>query len=188
MTKSAVAVDQYGRITKVFVWASDELIAANTRTDDIVLDVEPPQDRTSYWDFVLETWCAVGIPPSAHYTFDYIEKLWKDTWIYDDYMKAALRKAKIDEVKTSTGGFTFNNKLIQSDNRSQMTISSMIVTDGIEWITADNSLITLTAIEFNEMKKALSTHLQTTRAVYNELKNNLTMYTLEQLKEYINES
>lgn len=188
MMKSAVAVNNDGMIVKVFSWASEELIADNVTPDDTVLYVDAPTDRSSYWDFSSEAWINLTAKPSFHHNFDYGTKTWNDTWAYDDYLAQALRKAKSDADSVRLGGFLFSGKLIQSDNKSQMSIGSMLVTDSIDWITADNSIITLSAEGFTELKRALSDHIQTTRSTYNELKRALPSYTITQLKEYINEN
>lgn len=186
MIKKAVAVNPDGKISMVFIGASDELIKDNTSVDDIVLFVDPPEDRSNYWDFGTRSWVNTGPSPTNHHVFNYSTKVWEDSWLIDDYLKQVLTKVKANADKATYGGFIYKGKTIQSDLRSQSVIQSIIVDGTIDWITADNSVLNLSKDEFEELRIQLSVHLQTVRAHYNDLKNNLLTYTLDQLKDLIN--
>lgn len=186
MIKKAVAVNSDGKISMVFTGASDELIKDNTSTDDTVLFVEPPEDRSDYWSFVHNSWISTGYQPTDHHMFNYSTKVWEDFWTTNDYLNQVLVKIKVDADNATYGGFSYKGKTIQSDLRSQSVIQSIIVDGTIDWITADNSVLKLSKDEFDELRIQLSVHLQTVRAHYNDLKNNLHNYTVEQLKDLLN--
>ena len=185
MIKAAVSVNPEGKISKVFLGASEELIEANTSVDDVVLFIDPPEDRSDYWDFDSESWIGIGTAPTDHHSFNYSSKVWEDFWALEGYLEQALAKAKLDADKATYSGFSYKGRTIQSDLKSQSAIQSIVVEDTIDWITEDNSTLTLSKEEFDELKLQLSLHLQTVRAHYNELKYSLPTYTLDQLKDFI---
>ncbi len=160
MMKSAVAVDQYGKITKVFVWASDELISANVHADDIVLFVDPPEDRSSYWDFANESWKSIGTAPSPHHTFDYTTKQWIDPRTIDEIKAQRWAEIKSQRDQIEFGGFEFEGNIYDSNQVSQGRILGAAST-GVDqtWTLADNTKAELSASQLQQLYAALQAHI-----------------------------
>ena len=160
MMKSAVAVDQYGKITKVFVWASDELISANVHADDIVLFIDPPEDRSSYWDFANESWKSIGTAPSPHHTFDYTTKQWIDTHTIEDIKAQKWTEIKSERDSLEFGGFEFDGSIYDSDQVSQGRIMGA-ASAGVDqvWTLANNTTVELSASQLQQLYVALQAHI-----------------------------
>lgn len=86
------------------------------------------------------------------------------------------------------GGFLFMGKMIQSDLLSQQRIQSSIIDGFIDWITADNSILTLSEEQFLDLKKALSDHIKSARTLYNVKKQSILNATSKsEIEEILND-
>ena len=176
-------VDADGKLVTE-ISGTHEFVYANIQSGQFAI-LENKPTTLSYWDFALSNWVALPPKPADNYIFNYSSKVWEDFWALEGYLEQALAKAKLDADKATYSGFSYRGRTIQSDLKSQSVIQSIVVEDTIDWITEDNSTLTLSKEGFDELKLQLSLHLQTVRAHYNELKYSLPTYTLDQLKDFI---
>lgn len=162
-----VSVDM-NSINGVFIRKGTALIAVEAK------------NLSDYWDG--NEFVSIGIAPSSHHFFSYKEKKWIDLWDLKRYQSEALSVQKAI-YSNREFEFEFMGKKIQSDLASQQRIQSVVVENSIDWITADNTILTLTRVQFDEMKLALSAHLQKMRNSYNNMKAKILNSSIDELRD-----
>lgn len=104
-----------------------------------------------------------------------------------NYSKHVIIDLKQYYTSIELGGFLFMGKIIQSDVLSQQRIQSAIVDGSIDWIAADNSILSLSEEQFSELKKALSDHIKSVRSMYNAKKQRILNATSKsEIEEILN--
>lgn len=138
--------------------------------DDVLRNID-----NYYWSNKLNS--LERIPSRPSYSGDYVFDVTLESWVditpivsLDEYKESAIADLKVKFTKIELGGFDFMGKVIQSDVLSQQRILSSVIDSSIDWITADNSTLTLSSTQFDEMKLKLSGHIQNTRLEYNKAK------------------
>lgn len=182
-----VFLESSGKVSSTIL-GSAEMLNLNTKDDAVYVDLSEDQrvQTSDYWDEKDKKIVSIGNAPSTYQTFNYVNKQWEDNRDLKALQEIFLTKLKVEYQNKELGGFEFMGKVIQSNLISQQRIQSIIVEESIDWITADNSTLTLTSDQFGQMKISLSIHLQKVRADYNKAKENVLNMTLEQLKEIEN--
>ena len=160
MSNSYTSVDSRGAILKVFRGVPANFIEANVGDMGTILNVEPPANRASYWDFSMKSWIDTGNPPTPNHTFDYGIKVWVDLRTLDEIKAHKWAEIKQQRDHLEFGVFEFEGNTYDSDQISQGRIMGAALA-GVEqvWTTADNSTVTLTGPELLELYQALQAHI-----------------------------
>ena len=160
MSNSYTSVDSSGAILKVFRGVPANFIEANVSDRDIILNVEPPTNRASYWDFSMKSWIDIGNPPTPDHTFDYGIKAWVDLRTLDEIKAHKWAEIKTQRDQLEFGAFEFEGNTYNSDQTSQGRIMGAVLAGAEQvWTTADNSTVTLTGPELLELYQALQAHI-----------------------------
>lgn len=145
-----------------------------------------------YWSNKLNSLEKIPTCPQGNgvYSFDVRSEQWVDTTpvvTLDDYRKEALAQLKTKYTNIELGGFEYLGKVVQSNLISQQRMLSTVVDGNIDWITADNTTLTLTNAQFDEMKIKLSNHIQDTITAYNAAKQAmLSAVTKSDIEDILN--
>ncbi len=156
--KTAVIVDSFGRIVKSFSNASDDFIKLNQSPKEIIIFTSPPK-KDAYWDGGIQQFVELPDKPSKYHTFDYAIKEWVDLRTLDEIKAQKWVEIKSERDRIEFGGFEFEGDIYDSDQVSQGRIlgASIAGVDQV-WTLANNSTISLSASQLQQLYAALQTH------------------------------
>lgn len=160
MIESAVVVDSNGKILKVFRGVSEYFIESNTGLDGILLLVEPPVLRNSYWSFSTESWIDVGMPPDNYSIFNYANKSWTDPRNLVQVKLDKWSEIKKERDAIEFGGFIFEGHTYDSNQVSQGRILGA-ASAGVDqiWTLSNNETVFLTSNQLVGLYQALQMHV-----------------------------
>lgn len=123
----------------------------------------PPPRESDYWNG--SSWVAIGPQPAYYMNFDYGLKKWVDSRNLTDVQKMKWDLVKVERNVAEYGGFEFDGHKYDSDLNSQCRIlSALILNQDVEWTTATEDVVSLTAAQLQELGKAMAEHVQKVHA------------------------
>ena len=136
------------------------LVQLNTPSDVAYVDWIYPTSNSDYWVFNLHQFISIGEPPSPHFIFDYGFKQWIDPRAIDDLKAQKWTEIKTQRDKLEFGGFEFDGNIYDSDQVSQGRIMGAAIA-GVDqvWTLADNTTVSLTASQLQQLYTALQAHI-----------------------------
>ena len=132
-------------------------------TPDQAYFVDDPDhiiDRTDYFDSNIHAFVSIGDAPTANHKFDYTTKQWLDTRTLDEIKAQKWAGIKAQRDQLEFGGFEFEGNIYDSDQVSQGRIlgAATVGADQV-WTLADNSIVSLTASQLQQLYATLQAHI-----------------------------
>ena len=158
--KVRVLLNTDGSIKSILTGAPS-LVDLNTPAQAYFVD-DPNHivDRTDYFDSDMHDFVSIGDAPTDNHTFDYSFKQWRDTRTLDE-----IKAQKWDEIKSQRdqlefSGFEFEGNTYDSDQVSQGRIMGAMIA-GVDqvWTLADNTTVSLTASQLQQLYATLQAHI-----------------------------
>lgn len=151
--KTEVLLDSYGFFCGIVKCPDDAVIGNSIPCDDLF-----NLDETYYYSG--DVWKSIGVQPSVHHIIDRVEKVWADPRTLDQMKDQKWEQTKSARDLFEFGGFEFESNIYDSDQVSQGRImgAAMAGIDQI-WTLADNTIVDLTAVQLNQLYRALQAHI-----------------------------
>lgn len=142
-----------------------DIVALNTESNAIYVDVDNKPQMDAYWDFDTFTFIDIGDAPSEHHQFSYTAKEWFDSRTLIDLKNEKWEQFKKLRDDLEFGGFEFEGHIYDSDRISQGRImgAAMSQTDQV-WTVADNTTVSLTATQLASLYATLQIHVANAHA------------------------
>lgn len=167
MTTMAYLVDPQGRFVRDLHGTAAEILAQVPEGYTSTL-LYPPR-QTDYWNGT--NWVAIGPAPAWYMQFNYETKQWEDTRDLGQVKEAKLKDIFLKRNQTEFGGFTYNDKVYDSDQIAQQRLTMAALgatmaadTDTLAWTTADDEVIVFNKAELLGLFQAMTVHIQSTHA------------------------
>ena len=158
--KVRVLLNTDGSIKSILTGAPS-LVDLNTPAQAYFVD-DPNHivDRTDYFDSDMHDFVSIGDAPTDNHTFDYSFKQWRDTRSLDDLKAQKWTEIKSQRDQLECGGFEFEGNIYDSDQVSQGRIMGATIA-GVDqvWTLADNTTVSLTASQLQQLYTALQAHI-----------------------------
>ena len=158
--KVRVLLNTNGSIKSILTGAPS-LVDLNTPDQAYFVD-DPDHaiDRTDYFDSNMQAFVSIGDAPTDNHKFDYSFKQWIDTRTLDEIKVQKWAEIKSQRDQLEFGGFEFEGNIYDSDQVSQGRIMGATIA-GVDqvWTLADNTTVSLTASQSQQLYAALQAHI-----------------------------
>lgn len=144
------------------------------------------------FEYYVKNGVAIRRPtsPSNVHIFDVVTEQWIDPRSLDERKADKWGEIKAAREHAEYGGFIYNDMLFDSDSVSQLKIQGAVLKAllasndfSIDWTLADNSVVTLSKVEFIDVGLALEAHVQICHAKARMLRQMInTAETAEELE------
>lgn len=184
--RKRVFIDNDGRVARTILASWDQL-TLNTHNGDMYVDM--PESSTNmenhYYCFLERAFKLIPVQPSKNHTFNYKMKVWMDLRSESHLRQDALNKIKAFYLNVENQGFEFCGNIFDSNIASQLRIQSIVFDESIDFIAQNNLIVRLNNDQFVQLKSALSSHIQNTRANYNAEKTRILNMSSRELMEFL---
>ena len=158
--KVRVLLNTDGSIKSILTGAPS-LVDLNTPDQAYFVD-DPDHivDLTDYFDSDMHDFVSIGDAPADNHKFDYSLKQWLDTRTLDEIKTQKWDEIKVQRDRLEFGGFEFEGNVYDSDQVSQGRIIGATIA-GVDqvWTLADNTTISLTASQLQQLYATLQAHI-----------------------------
>ena len=136
--------------------ATEEVVALNTPQGCLAVSDPPRQDML----YENGGWIDLPKRPSLFHCFDYTTRHWIDQRSLDDLKAQKWAEIKSLRNQLEFGGFEFEGNIYDSDQVSQGRIMGAAIS-GVDqvWTLADNTTVSLTASQLQQLYSALQAHI-----------------------------
>lgn len=150
-------INQHGQFVAPLDGTAEEVIERTP--EGYTTTILAPPRSSDYWNG--SNWVPVGSAPAHYFTFNYELKQWQDTRDINTVKTERWNQIKLERNKVEFGGFLYKGNKYDSDQISQgRLIATYMFNKPIDWTLADDSVITLTVDDIQEVALAMATHVQ----------------------------
>ena len=152
-------IDDTGKILTTLQGDSN-MVELNTAPDAVFIDTNDIVNISDYYDFDQHRFISIGEAPAPHCIFDYGIKQWVDPRSLDEIKSQKWAEIKSQRDQLEFGGFEFEGNIYDSDQVSQDRIMGATIA-GVDqvWTLADNTTVSLTASQLQQLYAALQAHI-----------------------------
>jgi len=161
MIKTYIEVAPTGEVISVFTGDIRNFVTESTTNEIIEINEKPKVMDTHVLHYSFdEKVLKEIIRPHPSFIFDHVSSRWIDVRTLDEIKDQKWAAIKTDRDELEFGGFEFEGNIYDSDQVSQGRIMGAVIA-GVDqvWTLADNTTVTLSASQLQQLYAALQAHI-----------------------------